>query len=245
MHVLVTVHSTDPTGAQVAQTSQCPMVFVAVNAAAQPVEVPRWTPATMLDMQRHRQARVRVRMRTRIEDAMAAASSTAEGTGSRTTLRFRAAATDIDRGGNVRAGRVMRWIDESAYVCGADWNGAEVVTSYVAGIRFYRPLFVSDVIEVTAGIIHTGPRSVHISVQVTTTDSQLVAGGLVVMVSLDERGDARAVPPWQPVSEEDHRLDQHARHLIELRQFIEPFTTAAAFPADAGSANAVTPWTAL
>jgi hypothetical protein len=29
----------------------------------------------------------------------------------------------------------------------------------------------------------------------------------------------------------------HARHLIELRQFIEPFTTAAAFPTDAEPAR--------
>jgi hypothetical protein len=72
-----------------------------------------------------------------------------------------------------------------------------------------------------------------------------MARAVVVMVSLDERGDAGPVPPWEPATEEDHRLDQHARHLIELRQFIEPFTTAAAFPADAGSANAVTPWAAL
>ena len=51
--------------------------------------------------------------------------------------------------GKVHAGRVMRWIDEAAYVCGTDWTGAEVVTSYVAGIRFYRRIIVGDVIEVT------------------------------------------------------------------------------------------------
>jgi 4-hydroxybenzoyl-CoA thioesterase len=245
MHILITVQSTDATRAKAGQTAQCAMVFVAVNPTGHPVEVPRWTPVTMLELQRHRQARVRIQMRKRIEGAMAAGSYTAEGAGPRTTLRFRAAPTDINRGGNVRAGRVMRWIDETAYVCGADRTGSEVITSYIAGIRFYGPIFVGDVIEVTVRIIHTGPRSIHISVQVTTTDTQLVAGGLVVIVSLDERGDARPVPPWEPASEEDRRLDQHARHLIELRQFIEPFTTAAAFPADAGSANAATPWAAL
>ena len=117
-------------------------------------------------------------------------------------------------------------------MCGADWAGAEVITSYLAGIRFYRPVFVGDVIDVTARIIHTGPRSIHASVHVTISDTVggapcLVARALVVVVSLDERGEARPVPRWAPLSDEDHRLDQHARHLIELRQFIEPFTSAA------------------
>ena len=132
----------------------------------------------------------------------------------------------------------MRWIDEAAYVCGADWTGAQVITSYIAAIRFYRPIIIGDVIEVTARIIHTGPRSIHTSIHVITTDTdggqpRLAAHGLAVVVSLGERGEARPVRQWEPDSDEDHRLDQHARHLIELRQFIEPFTTAAAVLADA------------
>lgn len=238
MHILVTVYSSDAARAKAVQTSQCPIIFVAVDDTGSPVDVPRWTPVTILELQRQRQARVRIRMRKRIEGAMAAESYTAEGTAPRAMVRFRAAPTDINWGGNVRSGRVMRSIDEAAYVCGADWTGAEVITSYIAGIRFCRPIFVGEVIEVTARIIHTGPRSVHTSIQVTTTDTvggrtYLVAHALVVVVSLDERGAARPVPKWEPASDEDHRLDQHARQLIELRQFVEPFTTAAAFPTDA------------
>jgi 4-hydroxybenzoyl-CoA thioesterase len=132
----------------------------------------------------------------------------------------------------------MRWIDEAAYVCGADWAGAEVITSYLAGIRFCRTVFVGDVIDVTARIIHTGPRSTHISVRVTTTNAVcgqplLVALGVVVVVSLDDHGEARPIPQWEPGCDRDARVDQHARRLIELRQHIEPFTTAATFAIDA------------
>ena len=106
----------------------------------------------------------------------------------------------------------------------------------IAGIRFYRPIDVGRVIEVTARVIHTGPRSIHTSIHVGTTDIDggqpcLAAHGLAVVVSLDERGKARTVRKWQPHSDEDHRLDQHARQLIELRQFIEPYTTTATVPA--------------
>ena len=233
MHILITVCSSDPTRAKASQTSQCPIIFVAVDDTGNPVEVPPWTPVTMLELQRQRQARVRILMRKRIEGAMAAESYTAAGTARHAALRFLAAPTDVNWGGKVHGGRVMRWIDEAAYVCGADWTGAQVITSYIAGIRFYRPIIIGRVIEVTARIIHTGPRSIHQSIHVTTTDTDggqscLVARGLAVVVSLDERGEARPVRKWEPDSDEDHRLDQHARHLIELRQFFEPFTTAAA-----------------
>lgn len=230
MHILVTICSSDPARAKNIQTAQCSMVFVAVDASGNPVDVPRWTPSTMLDLQRHRQARARVRMRRHIEDAMEAESYTDEGTAPQISLRFRAATTDVTSDGKVRAGRVMRWIDEAAYACAADWAGPEIITSYLAGIRFCQTVFVGDVIEVAARIIHTGPRSIHISIRVTTNGPVggrpwLAAHGVIVVVSLDDHGEAQPVAQWAPASDEDHRLDQHARRLIELRQHIEPFTT--------------------
>jgi acyl-CoA hydrolase len=235
MHILVTICSSDLCQTYPVQTSQCSIVFVAVDDSGHPVEVPRWSPVTMLELQRQRQARVRIRTRRRIEGAMAAESYTAEGTAPRATLRFVAAPTDVDRNGKVGGGRVMRWIDKAAYVCGADWIGSQVITSYVAGICFYRPILTGDVVEVSARVIHTGPRSVHASVHVMTAaddgQAHLVALGLVVVVSLDDRGRAKPVQKWEVESDEDHRLDLHARHLIELRQQLEPFTTAIAFPA--------------
>lgn len=229
MHILVTVCSSDPTGAKAVQTLQCSIVLIAVDGDGNIVAVPEWTPVTMLELQRHRQARMRVPMRRRIEAAMAAERYTAAGTAPRATRRFVTALTDTDRSGQVTGGRMMRWIDDAANACGAEWMGAQSVTSYIAGIRCHRPVSAGDVVDVTARIIHTGPRSVHLSVYVTRTgEPALVAQGLVVVVALDERGDARAVPKWQPESDEDRRLARHARHLIELRQFIEPFTTAIA-----------------
>ena len=148
MHILVTVYSSDPTQPQHAQTSQCLLIFVAVDDAGAPVNVPRWDPPTMLDQQRQRQARMRISLRKRIEAAMAAQTYTAEGTAPRTTLRFLAAPTDVNWGGKVHGGRVMQWIDEAAYVCGADWAGAQVISSYIAVVRFYRPINIGNVIEV-------------------------------------------------------------------------------------------------
>ncbi len=171
MHILITVHSSDPTQAKSGQTSQCAIVFVAVDDTGNPVEVPQWTPVTMLELQRHRQARVRIRIRKRIEGAMSAQSYTAQGTAPYATRCFPAAPTDVNSDGKARAGRVMRWIDEAACICGAGWTGVDVITSYIAGIRFHRPIVRGEVIDATARIIHTGPRSIHTVVQITTADS--------------------------------------------------------------------------
>jgi acyl-CoA hydrolase len=238
VHVLITMRSTDPNRAVADQTCQCAMVFVAVDDAGNPVEVPVWTPVTMLELQRHRQARVRIRMRKRIETAIAAENYTTEGTAPHLTRSVAAGAGDVNWGNNIHGSRVMRWIDDAARGCAAAWmasSAGDALMSYSAGIRFYRPVTAGEAIDVTARIVHTGPRSIHCGIRVATRGARpgLVADAVVVVVSLDGRVDAVAVPAWTPVSGEDRRLDKHARHLIELRQFIEPFTTAAALPADA------------
>ncbi|MGK8512023.1 acyl-CoA thioesterase [Nocardia asiatica] len=238
MHILVTVYSTDPTRVRQVQSAQCLTIFVAVDEERRNVEVPQWHPTTMLEMRRHRQARARISVRKQIEEAMAAQRYTSAGTAPSATLRFLAAPSDINWGGKVHGGRTMRWIDEAAYVCGANWAGQRVLTSYFGGIRFYRPIVIGHVVEVTARLIHTGPRSMHVSVHVTSTDAHsdepaLAAHGLAVVVAVDDHGKARAVRRWEPVSEEDRALDAHARHLIELRALVEPFTMAGTVPSDA------------
>jgi acyl-CoA hydrolase len=110
MHILVTVYSSDSTRGNAVQTSQCPIIFVALDDTGNPVEVPPWTPITMLELQRQRQARVRIPMRTRIEGAMAAECYTDEGTAPSATLCLLAAPTDVNWSGKVGGGRVMRWM---------------------------------------------------------------------------------------------------------------------------------------
>lgn len=222
IHLLVTIQTSGPTGDK-GQTAQCPMIFVAVDDIGRPTEVPRWTPVTMLEMQRHHHARLRIPVCKRIESVMAAESHPP----TPATLRFLTGSRDADSGDKVHGGRVMRWIDKSAYECGAEWTGALTIASYIAGIRFYRPIRVGDVIGVTARIMHTGPRSVHCRIQITTNDigsgePRLAASAVAVVVSLDAHGAARLVPLWKPHSDDDRRLDQRARQLLELRQFMEP-----------------------
>lgn len=226
IHMLVVLR----TGGTAIQTAQCPMVFIAVDDSGDPVDAPAWTPLTMLELQRHWQARVRIRMRTLVEDAMDAPHRTAGTTAPCATRHVLTDPADADGRGVVRAGRVMRWMDEAAQVCAADWTRAQVITSHLAGVRFHRPVAVGESVEITARILHTGPRSVHTVIHVAVDAGgrrRLVAYGVAVMVSLDAAGNAEPVRRWQPDSDEDRRLDERARQLIGLRPFTEPLTAAA------------------
>jgi acyl-CoA hydrolase len=243
LHILITVCSIDPTRSNVAQSTQCSMVFVAVDDGGDPVGVPSWIPSSMLELQRQRQARVRTRMRTRIEGAMANAPYTVEGSALRTTLRRVASHCDVTHAGTVGGGRILRWMDDACRASGAEWSGTEVITSYLAGVRFVRPIPVGHTVEIAARVIHTGPRSIHCDVRVTdieTTTSELVAEAVAVVVSPDEAGRARHVPKWHPATGDERLLERRARQLIELRQFIEPFTMVTALACEAEAPRRLT-----
>jgi acyl-CoA hydrolase len=67
------------------------------------------------------------------------------------TLRFLAEPADINFEDKVRGGAVMKWIAQAGYACATGWIGQYRVTVYVGAIRFYRPVLIGNVVEVSAG----------------------------------------------------------------------------------------------
>ncbi len=142
------------------------------------------------------------------------------------TLRFLAEPTDVNFGGKVHGGAVMKWIDQAAYVCAAGWSGQYCVTVYVGGIRFYRPIHIGNLVEVQAKLIHTGRTSMHVSVDVSAGETNNRRFGktthcIIIFVAVDENGSPVPVKPWTPVTEEDVALEQYAMKLMDLRKSIE------------------------
>jgi 4-hydroxybenzoyl-CoA thioesterase len=192
------------------------------------VQVPEWEPRTEDDRAAEALAVRRVTLRSDIEASMAAQQYTDAGTAPRAVLRFLAAPTDVNWGGKVHGGIVMRWIDEAAHVLATQWTGdARNVAVYAGGVRFYRPLRIGHLVEVEARLLHTGTTSMHISVHVrsgdpATSELELTTHCLIVFVPLTPDGHAREAKAWLPVSVEDLSLDGHARELIALRSAVEP-----------------------
>jgi acyl-CoA hydrolase len=226
MHILVTVSSADPKGGAYAQTAQCLVVFVAVDSGGRPAAVAPWHADTAGDQALQRSVVRRIGLRADIEAAMAGQRYTDAGTAHRGLLRFLAAPTDVNWGGKVHGGTVMRWIDEAAYVCSVGWARGQCTAVYAGGIRFYRPLLIGHVVEVEARLLHTGRTSLHVAVHVRSGDPktgalELTTHCLFVFVALDVDGKPTPVRPWHPKTPEDEALDQHARDLVMLRSGVD------------------------
>lgn len=142
------------------------------------------------------------------------------------SLRFLAQPGDVNFGGKVHGGAVMKWIDQAGYVCAANWSGMYCVTVYVGGIRFYRPVAIGDIVEVTAAIIYTGNTSMHVSIDVFAgnprlRDKEKTTHCVMVFAAVNDLGKTVAVPKWTPFTPEQKSLEDYARRLMDLRKVIE------------------------
>jgi acyl-CoA hydrolase len=141
------------------------------------------------------------------------------------TLRFLAEPQDVNFGGKVHGGAVMKWIDLAAYACAAGWSGRYCVTAYAGGIRFVAPIHVGSLVEVEAKVIYTGNSSMHIALEVnacdpTSLNRRLTTHCIVIMVAVDETGQKIAIPSWEPESENDIKQHKAAVKLMEMRKQI-------------------------
>jgi len=144
------------------------------------------------------------------------------------TFRFLAEPTDVNYGGKVHGGVVMKWIDQVGYAAAVGWSGRYSVTVAVGGIRFVTPLRTSDLVTVTAKLVYTGTSSMHFAVDVRARDPMLDGGDrlcthcVIVFVALDGvEGKPTAVPAWRPDDPDDLRLAEYALKVMALSKDIE------------------------
>lgn len=133
-------------------------------------------------------------------------------------FRFISQPTDVNWGGKVHGGMVMKWMDQAAYACAAGWCGGYAVTASVGGMSFLQPIRIGELVEITATVVLTGSSSMAIAVEVDSIDIRTQAHArttrcVMVFVAVDEQGRPVKVPAWIPVTEADERLADYARRL--------------------------------
>ncbi|WP_371184489.1 acyl-CoA thioesterase [Xanthomonas sacchari] len=149
------------------------------------------------------------------------------GTQRELTFRFLAEPIDVNYGGKVHGGVVMKWIDQVGYAAAVGWSGHYSVTVAVGGIRFVSPIRISDMVTVSAKLVHTGTSSMHFAIEVRARDPmggepRLCTHCIIVFVALGGvEGRPTAVPAWHPDTPEDHRLAEYAQKVMELSKGIE------------------------
>lgn len=141
-------------------------------------------------------------------------------------FQFISEPSDINYGGNVHGGSVMKWIDQAGYACATTWSGSYSVTVYVGGIRFYEPIKIGELVKVEAQVIYTGSTSMHIAINVysrnlTKLEFDKKTHCIIVFVAVDKEGNKLKVPKWVPTTEDDKQKEQYAIKLMDLRKNIE------------------------
>jgi acyl-CoA hydrolase len=142
------------------------------------------------------------------------------------TLRFLAEPSEMNFGGKVHGGTVMKWIDQAGYACAVGWAGQYCVTVYVGGIRFFHPIHIGDIVEVQARLIYTGKTSLHVAVDVFSGDPKQrsrrkTTHCVIIFVAVDRDGHPVNVPAWQPETEQDRMLCAYAQKLMAMRKDID------------------------
>ncbi len=141
-------------------------------------------------------------------------------------LQFLSEPSDVNFGGKVHGGMMMKWIDQAAYACAVQWSESYCVTVYVGGIRFYHPVHIGHLVKMEARIIYTGKTSMHIAVDAFSKPvgkENFVKNThcVIVFVALDADNKPKEVPVFTPKTEKELAMNDYAIKLMDLRKGIE------------------------
>lgn len=142
-------------------------------------------------------------------------------------FRFLAEPTDVNFGGKVHGGMVMKWIDQAGYAAAVGWSGQYCVTVSVGGIQFVEPILIGDLITARCKLIRTGRSSMQFAVDVVAQDLKTAVrrkatSCIIIFVALDAPdGKPTPVPPWTPASDEDRRLADFAERIQQLSESMD------------------------
>lgn len=111
-------------------------------------------------------------------------------------MSFLAEPSDVNFGGHVHGGEVMKWMDQIGYALAVKYSKGYAVTKFVDNINFMSPMKIGDLISLNAKIIRCGQTSMQIEIHVS---SENLKSGVVsencscemVFVAVDEAGCKR------------------------------------------------------
>lgn len=144
---------------------------------------------------------------------------------SASSVTFARTMTQLDANlvGNVHGGVIMREVDTAAGIAAARHAGRLCVTASIDELSFHEPVYVGDILIVSASLNDVGRSSLEVGVKVEAEPWQ---GGTrrhtttayLVMVALGDDGLPVEVPPLVAVTEEEKRRQEQARIRRQIRR---------------------------
>ena len=141
---------------------------------------------------------------------------------SRLTIVQQMTQQDANLAGNVHGGVIMKLIDNTAGIVGVRHTGGNVVTASIDRIDFHNPVFVGDLLRVSASINYVGNSSMEIGVRieaenVLTGQVRHTGSAYLTFVSLDDKFKARKIPPVILETDDEKRRNCEAQERRRLR----------------------------
>ena len=123
---------------------------------------------------------------------------------------------EANTAGNVHGGTIMRLCDEVAGIAAIRHCGGRVVTASTDRMTFLHPVFVGELMTLTARVNAVWRTSMEVGVRVDaenprTGDSRHTGTAYFTMVALDEDGRPTEVPDVRIETEDEERRSREAQ----------------------------------
>lgn len=127
---------------------------------------------------------------------------------------------DANPMGNVHGGAVMKIVDVAGAVAAMRHCGRQVVTVALDHMSFDAPVFIGDLVTITAQVEFVGRSSMVVRAQVeaenpATRRKVTTSVCFLTFVALDKNGHAAPVPPLSADTPEEQERQDVARRLYE------------------------------
>jgi acyl-CoA hydrolase len=127
---------------------------------------------------------------------------------SRATISQIMLPTDANPQGNVQGGIIMKLVDEAGAIVAVRHSRSNVVTVAVDSMTFLSPIYVGNLVTLTASLSYVGRTSMEVEVLVQAEDPMTgekthTNSAYVVYVALDEKGRPCEVPSVIAETEEE------------------------------------------
>ncbi|HPS56783.1 MAG TPA: acyl-CoA thioesterase [Spirochaetota bacterium] len=129
---------------------------------------------------------------------------------------------DANLAGNVHGGVILKLIDNTAGIVAVRHTGGNAVTASIDRVDFHSPVFVGDLLRVSASVNFVGRTSMEIGVRV---EAENFVTGLVrhtgsaylMFVSLDEKLRPKPIPPLILETDDEKRRNCEAQERKRAR----------------------------
>ncbi len=129
---------------------------------------------------------------------------------------------DANLAGNVHGGSIMKLVDSTAGMVAARHASSNVVTASIDRLDFYHPVYIGELLKISASINYAGKTSMEIGARVEAEnvmsgEVRHTASAYLTFVALDKNREPKQIPPLVLHSEEEKRRNLAAAERRKIR----------------------------